>query len=145
MRRADLVLDQIARERGAQLRRQRQRGILVHRAHHVLAPVRPEEPERLRLAPPAAALRRQPAGDRKSTRLNSSHSQISYAVFCLTTKIATDSAGVGSIGAAALHANRTLTPMQSCAAGARTHCKSAAIDDRSTIAARTSTITFQRN
>src|SRR2546430_11191211 len=24
-----------------------------------------------------------PAGDRKSTRLNSSHSQISYAVFCL--------------------------------------------------------------
>src|SRR2546430_10172197 len=24
-------------------------------------------------------------GDRKSTRLNSSHSQISYAVFCLTT------------------------------------------------------------
>src|SRR2546430_10965870 len=27
--------------------------------------------------------------DRKSTRLNSSHSQISYAVFCLTTKITT--------------------------------------------------------
>src|SRR2546430_13003546 len=26
--------------------------------------------------------------DRKSTRLNSSHSQISYAVFCLQTKIA---------------------------------------------------------
>src|SRR5256886_10031585 len=25
-------------------------------------------------------------GDRKSTRLNSSHSQISYAVFCLKTK-----------------------------------------------------------
>src|SRR2546430_13442007 len=25
-------------------------------------------------------------GDRKSTRLNSSHSQISYAVFCLQTK-----------------------------------------------------------
>src|SRR2546427_5562850 len=25
-------------------------------------------------------------GDRKSTRLNSSHSQISYAVFCLTQK-----------------------------------------------------------
>src|SRR2546430_10178449 len=34
-----------------------------------------------------------PAGglDRKSTRLNSSHSQISYAVFCLKTK--TDSSG----------------------------------------------------
>src|SRR5688572_31302053 len=26
------------------------------------------------------------SGDRKSTRLNSSHSQISYAVFCLKTK-----------------------------------------------------------
>src|SRR2546430_9967131 len=29
--------------------------------------------------------------DRKSTRLNSSHSQISYAVFCLKKKIITDS------------------------------------------------------
>src|SRR2546430_8553632 len=28
-----------------------------------------------------------PSGDRKSTRLNSSHSQISYAVFCLKKKI----------------------------------------------------------
>src|SRR2546430_12503557 len=28
-------------------------------------------------------------GDRKSTRLNSSHSQISYAVFCLKKKIQT--------------------------------------------------------
>src|SRR5438270_2125919 len=32
---------------------------------------------------PEAAL----PGDRKSTRLNSSHSQISYAVFCLKKKI----------------------------------------------------------
>src|SRR2546430_5910079 len=30
-------------------------------------------------------------GDRKSTRLNSSHSQISYAVFCLKKKIKTTS------------------------------------------------------
>src|SRR5256714_7796839 len=30
---------------------------------------------------------RRPERDRKSTRLNSSHSQISYAVFCLKTKI----------------------------------------------------------
>src|SRR2546430_3658505 len=30
--------------------------------------------------------RRGPDGDRKSTRLNSSHSQISYAVFCLKKK-----------------------------------------------------------
>src|SRR2546430_5472179 len=32
------------------------------------------------------ALRRLRGGDRKSTRLNSSHSQISYAVFCLKKK-----------------------------------------------------------
>src|SRR2546430_10155215 len=32
------------------------------------------------------ALARQIAQDRKSTRLNSSHSQISYAVFCLKKK-----------------------------------------------------------
>src|SRR5688572_30976633 len=31
--------------------------------------------------------RRRRRGDRKSTRLNSSHSQISYAVFCLKKKI----------------------------------------------------------
>src|SRR2546427_4349417 len=36
------------------------------------------------LEPPAAGAARAGAGaDRKSTRLNSSHSQISYAVFCL--------------------------------------------------------------
>src|SRR2546430_6094058 len=33
-----------------------------------------------------AADRLDPAEDRKSTRLNSSHSQISYAVFCLKKK-----------------------------------------------------------
>src|SRR3990167_9592187 len=32
------------------------------------------------------AIRTGPAEDRKSTRLNSSHSQISYAVFCLKKK-----------------------------------------------------------
>src|SRR2546430_17040449 len=31
-------------------------------------------------------VRTEPRGDRKSTRLNSSHSQISYAVFCLKKK-----------------------------------------------------------
>src|SRR5688572_31564616 len=31
-------------------------------------------------------MRRDHSGDRKSTRLNSSHSQISYAVFCLKKK-----------------------------------------------------------
>src|SRR6478736_8788454 len=43
-------------------------------------------------APPTGCLRRCPprrpprGSDRKSTRLNSSHSQISYAVFCLKKK-----------------------------------------------------------
>src|SRR5439155_27316005 len=35
---------------------------------------------------PAATARRRPAQDRKSTRLNSSHVAISYAVFCLKKK-----------------------------------------------------------
>src|SRR2546430_4345354 len=34
----------------------------------------------------AAGGHRRPEADRKSTRLNSSHSQISYAVFCLKKK-----------------------------------------------------------
>src|SRR2546427_5796840 len=36
---------------------------------------------------------REAEGDRKSTRLNSSHSQISYAVFCLKKKKKTPNAG----------------------------------------------------
>src|SRR2546427_7083176 len=36
--------------------------------------------------PPAASPNRLGMKDRKSTRLNSSHSQISYAVFCLKKK-----------------------------------------------------------
>src|SRR5256886_8481010 len=35
---------------------------------------------------PASSSSQRPMGDRKSTRLNSSHSQISYAVFCLKKK-----------------------------------------------------------
>src|SRR2546427_4878232 len=35
---------------------------------------------------PSGSRRRAGGGDRKSTRLNSSHSQISYAVFCLKKK-----------------------------------------------------------
>src|SRR5688572_33209445 len=55
------------------------------------APRRPRA-ARPRRATPAAALRSRfeptgvPPTDRKSTRLNSSHSQISYAVFCLKKK-----------------------------------------------------------
>src|SRR2546421_12859919 len=44
------------------------------------APVRPASNRSLRA-------RAAPASDRKSTRLNSSHDQISYAVFCLKKKI----------------------------------------------------------
>src|SRR2546430_12119829 len=43
--------------------------------------VRDLEAQDLVLAPPGEQVR-----DRKSTRLNSSHSQISYAVFCLKKK-----------------------------------------------------------
>src|SRR2546430_5209132 len=39
-----------------------------------------------RLGQPLRVPNRQILGDRKSTRLNSSHSQISYAVFCLKKK-----------------------------------------------------------
>src|SRR5207249_12324805 len=46
------------------------------------APVRPGRPPARAPAAPAAA----PARDRKSTRLNSSHVSISYAVFCLKKK-----------------------------------------------------------
>src|SRR2546430_5916229 len=67
-------------------------GRLRHRAdlrsripgHRELLPARPR-----RLAAQRAALERRDIDaeeDRKSTRLNSSHSQISYAVFCLKKK-----------------------------------------------------------
>src|SRR5688572_31962894 len=47
---------------------------------------RPQKPPRR--GGPVRRLQRRPADllDRKSTRLNSSHSQISYAVFCLKKK-----------------------------------------------------------
>src|SRR2546430_4433295 len=50
----------------------------LFRSRHPLAPSRPQRLE-------ARFLGGEPRGerDRKSTRLNSSHSQISYAVFCL--------------------------------------------------------------
>src|SRR3712207_9175285 len=49
----------------------------------VLAPVVLEQ---LPDDPPLVALRRAREQDRKSTRLNSSHANISYAVFCLKKK-----------------------------------------------------------
>src|SRR2546427_6072187 len=58
---------------------------------HVRAAMRPTAPVNRRLgvtgAPLQALTPRAPGlRDRKSTRLNSSHSQISYAVFCLKKK-----------------------------------------------------------
>src|SRR3712207_8988538 len=59
-----------ARERGVRRERlPRPRRQLAHREHPLLLPAR-LHPER----------------DRKSTRLNSSHANISYAVFCLKKK-----------------------------------------------------------
>src|SRR2546430_8642971 len=46
--------------------------------------------------------------DRKSTRLNSSHSQISYAVFCLKKKKHTPLSPTTIIS---ISANRTVTPL----------------------------------
>src|SRR5688572_31504640 len=51
-------------------------------AHHADDPGRARGRSSPILEPGAAGA----AGDRKSTRLNSSHSQISYAVFCLKKK-----------------------------------------------------------
>src|SRR2546427_4748758 len=54
-----------------------------HHSRRILLPV----PARRPLHAPAHPLQRPPhRTDRKSTRLNSSHSQISYAVFCLKKK-----------------------------------------------------------
>src|SRR2546430_10226657 len=77
----------------------------IHGAHHIQAQLRDQQPCRPAQKSQEQALRqklpRQPppvgsqgranrdfflASDRKSTRLNSSHSQISYAVFCLKKK-----------------------------------------------------------
>src|SRR5688572_11251336 len=44
-------------------------------------------------------MRRGTAVDRKSTRLNSSHSQISYAVFCLKKKTVSESEADGGVRA----------------------------------------------
>src|SRR2546430_17470411 len=56
----------------------------ISRAVLPLRRVRRGGAAQLAVPPQPAAVR--PAADRKSTRLNSSHSQISYAVFCLKKK-----------------------------------------------------------
>src|SRR2546430_4146439 len=63
------------RRRAIQRRPPLRRGIAIRRRRR--GPAR-------RVEPPTKG--RKATGDRKSTRLNSSHSQISYAVFCLKKK-----------------------------------------------------------
>src|SRR3712207_7188528 len=57
-----------------------------HDALAELDAVPEHEPGRPVRRPHAACPRGVPAADRKSTRLNSSHANISYAVFCLKKK-----------------------------------------------------------
>src|SRR3712207_8209773 len=82
-----------ARERWlGRVARQRARHPVLQDARAVRRDVVHEERERHHAAAPRRAVageRRdvaQRAGDRKSTRLNSSHANISYAVFCLKKK-----------------------------------------------------------
>src|SRR3712207_8116395 len=56
----------------------------LHRRGHGLPPRRRGLPASVRLQPPGGAGGQRQ--DRKSTRLNSSHANISYAVFCLKKK-----------------------------------------------------------
>src|SRR2546427_8310320 len=61
-------------------------GLAADPTRVVLPPEREPAVAVVDFAPLAAVVARLKARDRKSTRLNSSHSQISYAVFCLKKK-----------------------------------------------------------
>src|SRR2546425_11384021 len=61
MRGADLILNDLADEGGAQLGRERECRVLVDRPECVVAAVSAREPEHLRLASAATAARREPA------------------------------------------------------------------------------------
>src|SRR3712207_7211131 len=73
------------RGRGGRLRGERRLPPGPERARSGLGGRRPAGTERL-LDPGRATLAEGGHGDRKSTRLNSSHANISYAVFCLKKK-----------------------------------------------------------
>src|SRR2546422_6048192 len=64
------------------------RGLGQAGEHHHVSPVNPEYAKLVPFQRDVAKARRllAEAGDRKSTRLNSSHGYISYAVFCLKKK-----------------------------------------------------------
>src|SRR2546430_12316233 len=63
------------------------------------------------VGPSSVEALRQLSEDRKSTRLNSSHSQISYAVFCLKKKNATSEAVWRSHAGARLRRCARLAPL----------------------------------
>src|SRR5206468_8470767 len=69
------------RPRRRRFARRRTRGLADSPGNRALQETRPRRTRRCRRTCPAAS-----RGDRKSTRLNSSHDQISYAVFCLKKK-----------------------------------------------------------
>src|SRR3712207_7171083 len=69
------------RDRGVDERGGHERRRLLAPAGRELDPGEDEDPGRRRPAPPALGIR--PVRDRKSTRLNSSHANISYVAFCL--------------------------------------------------------------
>src|SRR6266496_4042163 len=68
------------------------------------SPVRSAE---YRCRPPPRMEATRPTGDRKSTRLNSSHVEISYAVFCLKKKKPDGSAGDIEIATTRLKADNS--------------------------------------
>src|SRR2546430_2490727 len=89
----DLVQEQIRVAAGEKLR-YRQKDIVL-RGHAIECRINAEDPYRFTPSPGKITSYHPPGGpgirvdshvDRKSTRLNSSHSQISYAVFCLKKK-----------------------------------------------------------
>src|SRR5208282_6836173 len=61
-------------------------GVADQFLHRPLADRRDQHTGRFQLAKQRLRLRRRRRRDRKSTRLNSSHGSISYAVFCLKKK-----------------------------------------------------------
>src|SRR5205085_9587511 len=60
--------------------------VIIAQSHRTQERNRADAQARLVALIQEAAVKPTPRGDRKSTRLNSSHSQISYAVFCLKKK-----------------------------------------------------------
>src|SRR2546430_3232479 len=81
---ADAALEGVGRALDQEVGRRRCQDVLAVQRQPTLLDVHPAHP-------PEKGLGRRPVGlvlelDRKSTRLNSSHSQISYAVFCLKKK-----------------------------------------------------------